>query len=184
MARPRRSRRGTGAEPTAGLQVGGEQLADQVVSVNRTAKVGKGGRRFNFSAMVVVGNHGGRVGYGFGKAREVADAIRKGTELAKKSLVDVKLRNTTIPHEVIGRFGGSVVLLRPASAGTGIIAGGAVRSVVGLAGIKDVLAKSLGSSNPINVVKATMDALAQLRLREEILRLRGLSSTDGSEQKK
>ena len=114
----------------------------------------------------------------------MADAIRKGTELAKKSLVDVKLRNTTIPHEVIGRFGGSVVLLRPASAGTGIIAGGAVRSVVGLAGIKDVLAKSLGSSNPINVVKATMDALAQLRLREEILRLRGLSSTDGSEQKK
>jgi len=184
MARPRRTRRGAASEPSSTPGVGGEQLSDQVVSVNRTAKVSKGGRRFNFSALVVVGNHNGRVGYGFGKAREVADAVRKGTELAKKHLVNIKLRNVTIPHEVMGRFGGSVVLLRPASPGTGIIAGGAVRTVVGLAGVKDILAKSLGSSNPINVVKATMDGLAQLRTREEVLRLRGPQPSDGSGGKK
>ena len=183
MARPRRTRRGAGPEPTT-PGAGEEQLSDQVVSINRTAKVSKGGRRFNFSALVVAGNHNGRVGYGFGKAREVADAVRKGGELAKKHLVNVKLQNVTIPHEVLGRFGGSVVVLRPASPGTGIIAGGAVRSVVGLAGIKDILAKSLGSSNPINVVKATMDGLAQLRTKEEILRLRGLQPSAGSEGKK
>ena len=183
MARPKRSRQ-TGAEASKTAEVGGEQLADQVVSINRTAKVSKGGRRFNFSALVVAGNHAGKVGYGFGKAREVADAVRKGTEAAKKNLVAVKLASVTIPHEVLGKSDGSVVLLRPASPGTGIIAGGAVRAVVSLAGVKDVLAKSLGSSNPINVVKATMEALSQLKLREEIFHLRGLQRNGGSVEKK
>ena len=154
---------------------GGAELIEKVVYVNRSSKVVKGGRRFHFSALIVVGDRQGHVGYGFGKANEVADAIRKGTEQAKKSMLTIHLKNATIPHEVFGEYGGGRVLLRPASPGTGVIAGGSVRAVIDAAGIRDVLTKSLGSSNAVNVVKATLDALLQLRPKEEIFRVRGLS---------
>jgi small subunit ribosomal protein S5 len=150
-------------------------LIEKVVFINRCAKVVKGGRRFSFSALIVTGNKAGKVGYGFGKANEVSEAIRKASEAAKKGLKTVSLRENTIPHEVIGEFGGGRVLLRPASPGTGVIAGGGVRAVIEAAGIKDVLAKSLGSSNHANVVKATIAALRALRLREEIYKIRGIS---------
>lgn len=153
----------------------GGELVEKVVYVNRSAKVVKGGRRFSFSALVVVGDRRGRVGYGFGKANEVADAIRKSTEQAKSSMELINLKDNTIPHEVIGEHGGGRVLLRPASPGTGVIAGGSVRAVLDAVGVRDVLSKSLGSSNAANVVKATLDALRKLRPREEILRVRGLS---------
>ncbi len=149
------------------------QLKDQVVSINRVTKVVKGGKNLSFSALVVVGDGGGHVGYGAGKAREVPMAIRKGIEAAKKSLVRVNVTATSIPHTVIGHFGAGKVLLKPAPAGTGVIAGGAVRAVVEAAGIQNVFTKSLGTTNPHNVVKATMNALLQLRTAEEVAATRG-----------
>src|SRR5947199_5193882 len=147
---------------------------EKVVFINRCAKVVKGGRRFSFSALIVTGDKLGKVGCGFGKANEVSEAIRKASESAKKSMVKISVRDNTIPHEVIGEHGGGRVLLRPASPGTGVIAGGGVRAVIEAAGIRDVLAKSLGSSNHANVVKATIGALQQLRLREDIYKTRGI----------
>src|SRR3954467_4650537 len=152
---------------------------EKVVFINRCAKVVKGGRRFSFSALIVTGDKLGKVGCGFGKANEVSEAIRKASESAKKSMVRISVRDNTIPHEVIGEHGGGRVLLRPASPGTGVIAGGGVRAVGEAAGIRDVLAKSLGSSNHANVVKATIGALQQLRLREQIYKTRGLAVKTG-----
>jgi small subunit ribosomal protein S5 len=152
---------------------------EKVVFINRCAKVVKGGRRFSFSALIVAGDHDGSVGVGFGKANEVSEAIRKASESAKKSMEKVSLHENTIPHEVIGEFGGGRVLLRPASPGTGVIAGGGVRAVVEAAGIRDVLAKSLGSSNHANVVKATIEALKSLRRKDEIFKVRGIKGGDG-----
>lgn len=149
-------------------------MTEKVVFINRSAKVVKGGRRFNFSALVVVGDRKGRVGVGLGKAGEVADAIRKGGESARSQMVPVSLKEATIPHEVFAHYGGAKVLLRPASPGTGIIAGKTVRAVLESAGVKDILSKSLGSKNAANVVKATLNALLTLRQREDIYRSRGL----------
>lgn len=150
-------------------------LVDRVVHINRVAKVVKGGRRFAFSALVVVGNENGWVGAGYGKAREVPEAIRKANEIARKNLFHVPLQGSSIPHEILGHFGAGRVLLRPASAGTGVIAGGAVRAVVECAGIHDVLSKCLGTNNPLNVVHATISALQNLRDPQEIATRRGMT---------
>ncbi len=147
-------------------------IQERVIDIKRCSKVVKGGRRFSFSALVVAGDRNGRVGYGIGRANEVADAIRKGTELAKRRMEPVKQKDSTIPHEVSARYCGGSVLIKPASAGTGVIAGGAVRAVLELAGVRDVLAKSLGSSNHVNTTRATFDALRKLRTREQIVALR------------
>src|SRR5919201_1305650 len=153
-------------------------LTERLVSLNRVAKVVKGGRKFSFSALIVVGDQNGRVGAGLGKAREVPEAIRKGVEVAKRSMITVPMVGTTIPHEVRFKWGAAKILLKPASPGTGVISGGAMRAVIELAGIKDILTKSLGTNNPINTVRATIEALQSLRTAQEIADLRGKAVED------
>jgi small subunit ribosomal protein S5 len=159
------------------------QFIDHVVNINRVTKVVKGGKNFSFSALVVVGDGNGKVGFGTGKAREVPQAIRKATEAARRVMITVRRKGTTIPHEVIGHFGAGRVLLRPASPGTGVIAGGAVRAIAEAAGIADVLTKSLGTTNPHNLVRATFEALEQLTTAEEVSLLRrGVGETEVVEE--
>src|SRR5271167_585747 len=158
------------------LDAGAYQLKDQVVAINRVTKVVKGGKNLSFAALVVVGDPSSAVvGYGSGKAKEVPQAIRKGIESAKKNLMKINLTQTSIPHIVLGRFGSGMVLLKPAPAGTGVIAGGAVRAVMTSAGVQNVLTKSIGTTNPHNVIKATFDALKKLKNREHVAELRGKS---------
>lgn len=154
------------------------ELTDQVISINRVTKVVKGGKNLSFSALVVVGDQQGRVGYGMGKAKEVPAAIRKGIDKAKKSLITIPMNGSTIPHATVGVFGAGRVVLKPAQEGTGVIAGGPVRAVMESAGIKDVVTKSLGTANPGNVVKATFQGLLQLRSREQVARTRGIPVED------
>src|SRR2546426_2443412 len=178
MAKTTPGRRSDSRTPDKSPAAKGD-TTEKVVFINRCAKVVKGGRRFSFSALIVAGDHDGKVGYGFGKANEVSEAIRKASEVARKSMVKVSLHENTIPHETIGEFGGGRVLLRPASPGTGVIAGGGVRAVVEAAGIRDVLAKSLGSSNHAKVGKATIAAVKSLRRKDENFKVRGIKGGDG-----
>ena len=157
------------------------EFDESVIAINRSAKVVKGGKNFSFGALVVVGDRTGRVGYGYGKANEVSDAIRKGGEAARRNLVRIPMNGQTLPHEIEVKFGGARVLLRPASSGTGLIAGGAVRAILELGGVKDVLAKSLGAANASNVTKATFKAIAGLSTRAEVMARRGLAKAEVAE---
>ena len=162
----------------ARAEVSDAELKDQVISINRVTKVVKGGKNLSFSALVVVGDQQGRVGYGMGKAKEVPSAIRKGVEKARKSMVEIPLIGSTIPHAVLGVFGSGRVVMKPAQEGTGVIAGGPVRAVMESAGIKNIVTKSIGTANPHNVIKATFKGLALLRSREQVARVRGVSVDD------
>ncbi|MBR2625360.1 MAG: 30S ribosomal protein S5 [Lentisphaeria bacterium] len=157
------------------------EFDESVIAINRSAKVVKGGKNFSFGALIVVGDRNGRVGYGYGKANEVSDAIRKGGEAARRNLVRIPMNGQTLPHEIEVKFGGARVLLRPASAGTGLIAGGAVRAILELGGVKDVLAKSLGAANASNVTKATFKSIAGLSSRSEVMARRGLAKAEVAE---
>jgi len=167
--------RGRGRDRDRGAHDREKEFNEVVVRINRSAKVVKGGRRFSFSALIVVGDKKGRVGFGYGKANEVPPSVEKGIKEATKSLVAVPMINGTLPHSVLGRFGASKIFMRPASPGTGVIAGGAVKAVLESAGYTDVLTKTYGSTNPVNLVKAAFDALDNLKTREQVERLRGVS---------